>query len=324
MSDDARRSPRRRSRAMNDAFGEHDGRVVHVKGGWAEGTFTATAEGAALCRAEFLDGRPFRALVRFSNGGGNPDAHDGDRGGRGIAREALPRRRRAHRPPRHLGPVLHRAHARRLRRVREAGAARSRAPASPTWRRSARFSKRIPRPAAALGAAGALPPPASWLAVTYNGIHTFRWSAADGTRALGAHPLGSRRRRGDAHRRGRASARPRLPRGRSPRAASAGARRRSRCWRGSRKPEIRSTIRPRRGPRIATAVAVGRLRRRTGASSRPRRRATFGCSTRCGCATASSRRTIRSCASARRSTTSRPGAVGRANSVSDLPTTRRA
>ena len=71
--------------AMHEAFGPHPGRVVHVKGGWAEGTFTGTPEGSALCRAPFLAGRPVRALVRFSNGGGNPDAHDGDRGGRGIA-----------------------------------------------------------------------------------------------------------------------------------------------------------------------------------------------------------------------------------------------
>ena len=71
--------------AMHEAFGEHDGRVVHVKGAWAEGTFTATPEGGALCRAPFLRGTPVPALVRFSNGGGNPIAHDGDRGGRGIA-----------------------------------------------------------------------------------------------------------------------------------------------------------------------------------------------------------------------------------------------
>src|ERR1700716_4298083 len=70
---------------MHEGCGEHEGRVVHVKGAWEEGTFTATPEGGALCRAPFLRGTPVRALVRFSNGGGNPVAHDGDRGGRGIA-----------------------------------------------------------------------------------------------------------------------------------------------------------------------------------------------------------------------------------------------
>jgi catalase len=166
--------------AMHEAFGPHEGRVVHVKGGWAEGTFTGTAEGAALCRADFLDGRVFRALVRFSNGGGNPDAHDGDRGGRGIgvkisldggARTDL------------LGisvpsftartPQDFVDYVRLARRDPQTG--------QPDMAAIGAFLEAHPETAAALGAAGAMPPPASWLAVVYNGIHTFRWLAADGT-----------------------------------------------------------------------------------------------------------------------------------------------
>src|SRR4051794_31667790 len=71
--------------AIHGTFGEHEGRAVHVKGAWARGTFTATPEGNALCRAPFLTGEPIDALVRFSTGGGNPRAHDGERDGRGIA-----------------------------------------------------------------------------------------------------------------------------------------------------------------------------------------------------------------------------------------------
>jgi len=71
--------------ALHEAFGEHEGRVVHVKGGWAEATFTATPEGGALCRAPFLQGQPVRALVRFSNGGGNPHHPDWAPDPRGLA-----------------------------------------------------------------------------------------------------------------------------------------------------------------------------------------------------------------------------------------------
>ncbi|MDQ1511977.1 MAG: catalase [Actinomycetota bacterium] len=166
--------------AMHDAFGEHDGRVVHVKGGWAEATFTATPEGGALCRAPFLRGTPVPALVRFSNGGGNPVVHDGDRGGRGIgvklqlddgARTDL------------LGisvPVFTSrtaedfvAYVRLARRDPETG--------EPDFAAIGAFLEAHPETATALGAAGAIPPPASWLTTAYNGIHTFKWIAPDGT-----------------------------------------------------------------------------------------------------------------------------------------------
>jgi catalase len=166
--------------ALHAAFGEHEGRVVHVKGGWAEATFTATPEGGALCRAPFLRGELVRALVRFSNGGGNPTAHDGDRGGRGIAvklylddgaRTDL------------LGisvpfftartPEDFVAYVNLARRDPETG--------QPDIAAIGAFIEAHPETAAALAAAGALPPPASWLTITYNGIHAFRWLASDGS-----------------------------------------------------------------------------------------------------------------------------------------------
>ena len=179
MSDDAELA-RAAVDAMHEAFGPHEGRVVHVKGGWAEATFTGTPEGAALCRAEFLDGRPFRALVRFSNGGGNPVAHDGDRGGRGIAvKLSLDGGRRTDL----LGisvpcftartPDDFVAYVRLARRDPDTG--------EPDLAAIGAFLEAHPETGAALAAAGAMPPPASWLAVTYNGIHAFRWTAADGS-----------------------------------------------------------------------------------------------------------------------------------------------
>ena len=60
-------------------------RALHAKGTWARGTFTATPEAARLSRAAHLQGDPIDALVRFSNASGDPEAHDADRDGRGIA-----------------------------------------------------------------------------------------------------------------------------------------------------------------------------------------------------------------------------------------------
>jgi catalase len=164
--------------AMHDAFGEHDGRVVHVKGGWAEATFTGTRAGAALCRAPFLQGEPVRALVRFSNGGGNPDMHDGDRGGRGIGVKLyLDNDERTDL----LGisvpfftartPEDFVAYVRLARKDPETG--------RPDMAAIGAFLEAHPETGAALAAAGAMPPPASWLTIAYNGIHAFRWTGPD-------------------------------------------------------------------------------------------------------------------------------------------------
>ena len=51
--------------AIHSTFGEHEGRAVHVKGAWAKGTFTATPEGADLCRAPFLTGDPVHEVPGY-------------------------------------------------------------------------------------------------------------------------------------------------------------------------------------------------------------------------------------------------------------------
>lgn len=72
--------------ALNDLYGVHPGhRAVHSKGVLCAGTFTATPAGAALTRAAHMQGEPADALVRFSNGGGDPGAPDYARDGRGMA-----------------------------------------------------------------------------------------------------------------------------------------------------------------------------------------------------------------------------------------------
>jgi catalase len=77
--------------AMNGLYGEHPGRrAAHAKGVWCEGTFTATTEAAALSRATPFRGEPVAALVRFSNGSGDPESHDAHREARGMAVKLRP------------------------------------------------------------------------------------------------------------------------------------------------------------------------------------------------------------------------------------------
>ena len=62
--------------AMNELSGVHPGyRAAHAKGILCTGEFTATPEASGLSRAPHLAGDPVSALVRFSNGGGDPHVH---------------------------------------------------------------------------------------------------------------------------------------------------------------------------------------------------------------------------------------------------------
>ena len=74
---------------INRAFGQPVGsgghRSLHAKGRFYAGTFTATAEAAALCRAGHLQGEPVPVWVRWSNGGGDPDVPDRGPDVRGMA-----------------------------------------------------------------------------------------------------------------------------------------------------------------------------------------------------------------------------------------------
>lgn len=72
--------------AFNALFGEHPGlRAVHAKGTCCAAAFTATPEAAALTRAPHMQGTAVRTTVRFSNGSGDPAAHDAGREPRGMA-----------------------------------------------------------------------------------------------------------------------------------------------------------------------------------------------------------------------------------------------
>lgn len=72
--------------AFDALFGDHpQTRAAHAKGTCCAATFTATAAASSLTRAPHMQGTPVRATVRFSNGSGDPEAHDNGREPRGMA-----------------------------------------------------------------------------------------------------------------------------------------------------------------------------------------------------------------------------------------------
>lgn len=78
--------PREAVDRLRAAFGGPDGhRTLHAKGRFYDGTFTATPEATALCRAGHLDGRPHPVLVRWSTASGNVRSRDSNPDVRGMA-----------------------------------------------------------------------------------------------------------------------------------------------------------------------------------------------------------------------------------------------
>jgi catalase len=72
--------------AAGAVFGRHPGfRALHAKGSLFRGTFTASAQAAALTRAAHMQGAANPATFRFSNGSGNPSHPDGAPDLRGLA-----------------------------------------------------------------------------------------------------------------------------------------------------------------------------------------------------------------------------------------------
>ena len=63
---------------MRALAGSHPGfRPVHAKGLVCAGTFRGTREARGISRALHLQGQAIPTIVRFSNGSGHPDVHDG-------------------------------------------------------------------------------------------------------------------------------------------------------------------------------------------------------------------------------------------------------
>jgi catalase len=65
--------------ALDNLFGLHSGfRPVHAKGAMCSGSFTPSAEAAALTRAPHIERPSTKVIVRFSNFGGVPTIADND------------------------------------------------------------------------------------------------------------------------------------------------------------------------------------------------------------------------------------------------------
>jgi catalase len=166
--------------AINDIYGVHPGRrAVHAKGTLCAGTFTASPAAAPLSRAAHLQGEPVRAHVRFSNGGGDPGAHDGRPDGRGLAVKLYLTDGTT---TDIVGITLPVFFVRTPEDFLEFTRARKPDPetGAPNLELVGAFLQAHPETVAAVQAALAMKPPVSYLQCAYNGLHSFRLRDPDG------------------------------------------------------------------------------------------------------------------------------------------------
>ncbi len=161
---------------VNERYGRHPGyRALHAKGAFYKATFTPAVEAAALTRAAHMQA-PVPAMVRLSNGAGEPDSRDYEPDVRGLAVSfELPDGSRtdvlAQTAPNF--PIDNPTAFVELVHANVAGAAR-------LWRFPAFLAKHpdaIPGLPANLAA---LKPPASYATRRYYAIHAFKWVNAEG------------------------------------------------------------------------------------------------------------------------------------------------
>jgi catalase len=161
--------------AINDVSGAHPGhRAAHARGALCAGRFTATPDAARLTGAAHMQGDPVRATVRFSNGGGDPRIPDYATEGRGMAVKLyLDGGERTDMVALSL-PVFF---ARTPEDFLEFTRARKPDPetGNPDPDRIGAWFAAHPEAGPAIQAAVTAPPPASYAACMYHGIHSFRW-----------------------------------------------------------------------------------------------------------------------------------------------------
>jgi catalase len=166
--------------AINDIAGVHAGhRAAHARGSLCAGRFAATPEAQRLTRAAHMQGEPVRATVRFSNGGGDPRAPDYATEGRGMAVKLyLDDGTRTDMVALSLPVFFVRTPEDFLDFTR----ARKPDPQTgqPDPERIGAWFAAHPEAGPAIQAAVGAPPPASYAACTYYGIHSFRWVNAAG------------------------------------------------------------------------------------------------------------------------------------------------
>lgn len=166
--------------ALNAANGRHAGfRAAHAKGIIAVGTFMAAHGAARLTRAAHFQGEEVPVTVRFSNAGGNPLIADAARGARGMAVKfqlpggaatdllAVTNTAFSSRTPEDFLELL------KLR-------APNPATGKPDMEALGAFLAAHPETAAAVHAASATPPPASYVTTAYHALHAFKFVDANG------------------------------------------------------------------------------------------------------------------------------------------------
>jgi catalase len=162
--------------AFEQRFGQHDGfRRLHAKGWLYRGTFTPTSSAAPLTRAAvFADGAA-TAVVRFSNGSGDPLSPDFAADVRGMAVKLGE-------GPAALDIVAQTAPRFPVRTLaRFVDVVRASATSARAFPALARLVAGDVRVLGALKAnLGALKPPASYATQRYFAVHAFCWVDADG------------------------------------------------------------------------------------------------------------------------------------------------
>jgi catalase len=172
-------------------------RALHAKGKLYRGTFTATADAARLSRAAHLDGSTVPALVRFSNGSGNPNQRDGTPGIRGMAVKFT--------LPDGSTTDVSTQTAKLFTSSTPDGFVDLLRAMRPSVTAPVRIAKHLvahPRLAVSLITSGTVTKiPVSYATIEYHGLHAFRWVDADGAvkfvryhfiPAAGEHFLGLR------------------------------------------------------------------------------------------------------------------------------------
>jgi catalase len=166
--------------ALNSAYGVHAGhRAAHAKGVLCAATFTATPAAAAISRAAHFHCEPVRAHVRFSNGSGDPTVPDGTRDARGIAVKLYLDGGTTD----VIGITLPAFFVRTPEELIEFNVARRVDPetGAPDMAKIGAFLGEHLETVPAVTAAITMPIPASYAQLVYNGLHTFKFAAADGT-----------------------------------------------------------------------------------------------------------------------------------------------
>src|SRR5215207_1588337 len=165
--------------AINAISGKHPGhRAAHAKGTLMRGTFTPS--GSGLTTAAHMGEEPVPVTARSSNGGGDPGIPDYAKEGRGLAvKFYLPDGSKTDIVALSLPCFFVRTpedflEFTRLRKPDpETG--------KPDFGKIGAWLEAHPEAGPAIQAAVTADPPESYATVTYNSIHSFRWTAPDGT-----------------------------------------------------------------------------------------------------------------------------------------------